>query len=275
MLERYLKKGYSYEDAEILSMTRQERLEYLCPYYDIPVNIQDYNLPDRDCKEIIYDFAAGDYDNPYDENKKTICKVVANHLDIAGFYGNIGYSYTDDGKTVVGRKNAYYSDEELFIMQVKAVRIAQDVHDQVHAENLIKDGMSEYEICKVYFDWMYKTFGFHQPKNGENHGIDKGKQMLFDHPYNCFISEKSACGSRAGAFSLVMHTEGIKCQSINVPGHYMNRVLLDGKEYYLDWANSFRDIKTPEQWLNNTVVNNKRLQPESYYLLPENKCLLF
>ena len=241
----YLKKGYMQEDAEILAMSKQERLEYLCPFYGIPVDSKDYNLKDSRFKNVIYAYVVGNYGVTIPaSDKKTAESVIKNHGDIVSFYINEKSVQKNGNGFVFGREGAMFSDEVLFLRQVKALRIIKRMHDQMHEKGRITDGMTEMEIAKACVRYLQEEVGIHVDKVHPSSTI-KGYGRLQDKDsiYNCVIGSFADCGPRGAVLAILLHLEGIKAQTTSVDiyidgkrnGHILCRAILDGQEYYIDW----------------------------------------
>ncbi len=240
--------GYSEEEAGILAMTKQERLEYLCPYYDIPVDKKEYEYTDKRYRSAIYSFVVGDFDASV-ENRSDLKTIVVNHCDIVSFFNTVGSRSTADRKKVF-YYSEYMSAEELFIRQVLAVRKVEEIHRRLHDEGVVVDGMTEYQKAYAISEWLWNNIGQKQSRG-------KAVRIEVDSAYNCLYGLTSDCAARAGAYVMLLHREGIKAQSWHTHRsgasernmHVMTRAILDGKEYYIDWANKFRGIRTHEEWL--------------------------
>lgn len=254
--DRYISKGFSEEDAEILSMTDQERLEYLCPFYDLPVDKREYSYKDRFFMNTIYSFIVGDYGTTIPSgDKDTVKSVIRLHGDIVSFYINERIQVYDYSSTI-GRESPMFSDTELFLRQVKALRLIEEIHNEMRESGALHDGMSELEKAKACTKWISKNIGTNT-KNaiGSSFGGRPGVLQAEDSIYNCVTKKTVACGPRASVMTILLHLEGIKAHTIGVVrfvpernGHIMTRAILDGKEYWIDWQHEPMSIRTPEEW---------------------------
>lgn len=248
----YLKKGYPEKEAAVFSLSKDELLEFLAPIYGIPANIEDYDLADKDSRSIIYNFAVGKYQIRL-SNREQIRRIADNHGDIVSFFTNATVQ-AGTGFPVRGEKDPLPSYRTLFENQIRAVLYIQEIRDRYYTEGYLTDDMSEYEKAVALSHHIWRDLGQHQTSI---HTLET------DSAYNGLNRLPSNCGARSAIYTMFLHLEGIQAQTIpvlaidrNNDGHMLTRAILDGTEYYIDWANNFKGIRTPEEW--KTYDRSKR-----------------
>jgi len=141
-------------------------------------------------------------------------------------------------------KGAIYSNSTLYSQQVKGLREALHIVDQLHQSRNITDDMTDLEKANYYYNYLLAN---HQTPDTYNGSCElPGECMEQDTVYACLVNHTAYCGGKAATFNLLMHLEGIESESAGCwfkadagtqAGHVLSKCRLDGKTYYVDWGN--------------------------------------
>lgn len=141
---------------------------------------------------------------------------------------NIRYSSSaSKGNVVIAEASYIYTAEQVAEMQSEIDAAA----DKILAE--VKDGMSEYEIVKLFYDKLASEVEYNE--NSEN---------LRD-IYGALVTKSTVCGGYAKAFSYLCSRIGIESLTItgdfNSTPHMWNMVKIDGEWYHVDVTSGHSD----------------------------------
>ncbi len=141
---------------------------------------------------------------------------------------------------------------ECYERQKQAYFKALEIHDQLHESGKITDSMTQREIAQVYYNYMAELRETMRPGYGHNATIEQS--IIEDSAYGALCYKMAACGGRAAALNMLLHTEGIACCGLcgrvivtngEGGGHGVSYMILDGDVYLGDWGN-LRGIEPPE-----------------------------
>lgn len=259
-------------------------------FYDVAENLRYIEGPTKKnsvINDILYCFLRGRYNLHFqyktqsgaEKGEELIYRhfrdVCASYPDLAGFYAN-GNLETNIYRT----KGKWYLDiditgaaldcDALFLRQQQALTVCLSIYNGLRQQGKIRAGMSEKQIAEVYMQYL-------QSLNISTSGLPllsryMGQFMRYDSVYGCLILGRSDCVGRAATFNLLMHVEDISGQGISgrfinsYVGHELNRVVLDGQEYFCDWGNQiplcseaeltkvFLFNKTPLTWARSRAA---------------------
>ena len=116
-----------------------------------------------------------------------------------------------------------------------AMDAAIAVHDQLWSNGTLRDGMSQYEIAKVYYTWICQHCVY---------DYSAGDNSLSHIAYSLFHNGTAVCDGYTGAYNLLLKLEGISCTALNNSSHIWTVATLDGVTYHIDttWGDSGNTI---------------------------------
>jgi len=144
--------------------------------------------------------------------------------------------YIEDGYKVGGEyeirstthiSDAYKSgdDGQLSEEDKETLKMAKDVLDEV-----IEDGMSDYEKELAVYQWMVKNIG-----HGSGGVISRpGMRRSPFTPHDVLIDKDAVCVGYATTFRLFMNMLGMDCHIVHNDYHSWDLVQLDGDWYHVD-----------------------------------------
>lgn len=255
-------KSFTRGDVAIVSLAGHQAAVYQAQavYFGLPEGIRWRSAPVSQAdyeNNILYSFLLGHYRLdlrfPSQEAGREFARqliaengylqrLTASYPELMGAYCN-GQIRVDivNGVDSISVVDAALTDAELFDRQQQALREAQRISAVLHQNGVLDDSSSQYEIAQTYYDFL-RSLNVSVSGLSES-ASDRGRYMLYDSAYACLLLRRADCVGRAAAFDLLLHIEGIPAQSVfgfidgYTSGHVLNRVLLDGQEYFCDWGN--------------------------------------
>ena len=105
------------------------------------------------------------------------------------------------------------------------------VHDQLWADGLLTENMTETEKARVYYDWICANCVYDS---------DAGEDSISHIPYSLFEYGTAVCDGYTGAYNLLLKLEDIDCYALANSGHIWTVASLDGTEVHIDttWGDS-------------------------------------
>jgi hypothetical protein len=226
------------------------------PYFGLSKDItytKEASTYDQAINNILFNYLVGDYDmvfyyRDYDLTQKSYewynsffgdlnYKSLA-YGDLAGLFTNAWGDLNMDGgciSLVIHEVPASMSFEKLADQQDLGLDFAKNLVAQYHANGKIKDGMTDLEKAKVYYNYL-RSLPWHDSNPDGIYGVFNAQ---FDTIYSCFITHDESCAGRAAGFQMLMNLEGIKCMGVRGEcpggGHVIAAADLDGTIYYVDW----------------------------------------
>ncbi len=211
------------------------------------------------------DVANGSTFLAHNDRNKMRSLLMSTHTlynSILGAYVNAIQGDTMSGGYYLSYEPMVLSEEEVYDQTFAALDKALKIKEELHSNGTITDNMSQFEIVKVYYNYLINN-GYGNKAGGGPELRGTGKNMLYDSAYACLINKNAACGGRSAAFNLLMHVEGITAHGIrgrmNNNGHIISRVVADGKEYFVDWGNRkpIGNYEDTSKWFNFNYEDGK------------------
>ena len=246
-------KAFTRGDMAIISLSAYRLVEKLknATYFGLPADIKwipNSTYGTNVYNNILYSFLIGNYTlegaglNDVEINyaiggRKALAN---NYPDLIGFFSNTNSSLAGEaGNLYIAYEQNVFTAEQLYEQQMLALKAALQIKNELHSKGKIKDGMTEKEIARVYYDYI-STSGV--VAGGGNNPKINGMYVEWDSAYACLVAKVADCVGRAAGFNLLMHVEGIKAQGVSGTitgneGHVISRLILDGEEYFCDWGN--------------------------------------
>lgn len=167
-------------------------------------------------------------------------EIVNKYISLLGAFQNqYVIFYCEDGAYKIADLGGIgLSEKDLYDQMIESYEKAIEIHDKLHKNKKLADGMNEMQIAQVYYDYL------------ENYNVKVGDDTKAiannDSAYGCLVLKKAICSGRAAAFNLLIQTENIKTAALeyeiykegeHVMNHIMSYAVLDGAEYAIDWGN--------------------------------------
>ena len=209
-------------------------------------------------------FLAGEWDYLVDSDDISPLKKLHMKKDFAIEYNALLGAFTNQnrffalpntGVNLVGTAGVTpaYSREELMAQQQAVYEAACALHDRLWEDGSLHEGMTEKEICRVYFDCLVS---YHIPGSNTALGLDhyspdpeyRTQFMIYDCAYGALIGRIADCGGKAACMNLLMGLEGIRAYGLRGTllgpnsGHIVSYIILDGEEYAADYASSIHGL---------------------------------
>jgi len=102
---------------------------------------------------------------------------------------------------------------------------AVTVRDGLWDSGALAEGMSQYDMARVYFDWICENCVYDDTA---------GRGSLSHIPYALFHDGTAVCDGYTGAYNLLLKLEGISCYAQTSNTHIWTVAELDGVEYHID-----------------------------------------
>ena len=139
-------------------------------------------------------------------------------------YNYVSCTFTSDGDVTLTFA-ATGAEHDIETYRTAAMEAAITVHDQLWAEGLLHDQMSEMDKARLYYAWICENCEYDH---------NAGDDSLSHIPYNLFQSGLAVCDGYTGAYNLLLKLEGIACRGYYTENHMWTIATLDGVEYHID-----------------------------------------
>ena len=163
-------------------------------------------------------------------------KIMEQALSVVKSYCEQSYNSVLCSFSSAGKMTLTFSAVGLNTTQTESCRAstmesAIAVHDQLWADGLLTENMTEAEKARVYFDWVCASCVY-----------DSGatEESISHIPYSLFEYGKAVCDGYTGAYNLLLKLEDIDCYALSNSGHIWTVATLDGTEVHIDttWGDS-------------------------------------
>lgn len=146
-------------------------------------------------------------------------------------YNSVSCSYNLAGTVTLTFSSMGLTAEETASCRNSALESAIAVHDQLWAEGLLTENMTETEKARVYYDWICENCVY---------DYSDDESPLSHIPYGLFAKGTAVCDGYTGAYNLFLKLEGIDCYALSNTGHIWTVASLDGTEVHIDttWGDS-------------------------------------
>lgn len=142
-------------------------------------------------------------------------------------YNSVEISYDRFGNVSMWFSASSAGGNRLAQMREKAMARAIEVHDLLWSEGTLHDGMSQYEIARVYFAWLCDNCVY------DYRAVDN-EYSVSHIAYSALVLGKAVCDGYTGAYNLFLKLEGIECTALPNDTHIWTVATLDGTEYHID-----------------------------------------
>lgn len=149
-------------------------------------------------------------------------KMVQHYLDEAVLYleqgySQVGYRYDSQGNVTITFTDPSGSGRD------KALQKAIEIHDKFWGDGTLKQGMSQREIARVYFNYLCANCEYDYTYS------DASRTS-----YSALLKGKAVCQGYTGAYNLLLKLEGIECATAGTESHIWTTTVLDGTLYHID-----------------------------------------
>jgi len=240
-------------------------------------DIELYNNPKTDeeyTNNFLYSFVRGDFEYSYLLRNQIKAQYILENemhgfplpnLLLTHMYETaLGYFLNEQANLIYFKDNKWYinlgpnitlseSPSDIKYQLIAAYNAAVEIHDDLHANGIIRVGMNELNIAKAYTNYLKNNSGIQTADGRGNH------KMIYDSAYGALVNKNAACGGRAAATVMLLRLEGIKSsvlygRDISGQGHLVPYAVLDGKEYGIEWKNL--SLETAIQPISNVYALN-------------------
>ena len=147
-------------------------------------------------------------------------------------YNSAACTYTAQGSMTITFSSTAVQ-KELPAYRQATMDAALSVRQKLWQEGRLTSSMSQWEIARVYYDWICENCTYDSAAN---------ETALSHLPYSLFHKGLAVCDGYTGAYNLLLKLEGIQCGSRFSSDHIWTSAVLDGTEYHIDttWGDGAR-----------------------------------
>lgn len=128
------------------------------------------------------------------------------------------------------------------------------VHDLLWESGQISADMSQYDVAKVYFQWLCD--------NCEYDRVNARNESAHSHiAYSALIDGKAVCDGYTGAYNLFLKLEGIDCYALANNTHIWTVATLDGTEYHIDATWGDQDDRVEWSYFGMSEAASRQAHP--------------
>ena len=147
---------------------------------------------------------------------KTYCEQMYNSVSCKSY---------SSGKVQLTFSSTARSDAQLETCREQALAAAIRVHDSLWESGQLSYGMTEYEIARVYYQWLCENCRYD----------DAARDDSLSHlACGALVDGLAVCDGYTGAYDLLLRLEGIECTALMNADHIWTVAELDGKTYHID-----------------------------------------
>ena len=147
---------------------------------------------------------------------KTYCEQMYNSVSCKSY---------SSGKVQLTFSSTARSDAQLETCREQALAAAIRVHDSLWESGQLSYGMTEYEIARVYYQWLCENCRYD----------DAARDDSLSHlACGALVDGLAVCDGYTGAYDLLLRLEGIECTALMNTDHIWTVAELDGKTYHID-----------------------------------------
>ena len=232
VLPTYSKKGY----------TLEEMIESDGTFYGSPA-IGDREKIDADIRymlvngerKISLEYPDGTVTRQFaDQLLSAFLDVVRDYVEqtynsVTAFY----YLNGDRRQVEIVFSSSLYDESQIDRFREATMEYAIEVHDQMWADGMITEDMSEYDKARVYFTWICDHCRY-----------DHMDGLMSHSGYQAFATGLAVCDGYTAAYNLLLKLEGIRCGTYSTTNHIWTVAELDGETYHIDttWGDSASGI---------------------------------
>ena len=154
---------------------------------------------------------------------KTYCEQMYNSVSCKSY---------STGKVQLTFSSTARADDELESCRAQALAAAIRVHDSLWESGELSYGMTEYEIARVYYQWLCEHCRYD----------DAARDDSLSHlACGALVDGLAVCDGYTGAYNLLLKLEGIDCTALFNDSHIWTVATLDGRSYHIDvtWGDQY------------------------------------
>lgn len=140
-------------------------------------------------------------------------------------YNTVECSYDTTGRLTLTFGAVECPPEMLDAYRDYTLSAAVAVRDRLWNSGALTEDMSQYDMAKVYFDWICENCVY---------DTSAGRGSLSHIAYALFHDGVAVCDGYTGAYNLLLKLEGISCYAQTSNTHIWTVADLDGVEYHID-----------------------------------------
>ena len=174
---------------------------------------------------------------------KTYCEQMYNAVSCKSY---------STGKVRLTFSSTACTDTQLETYRTKALAAAIKVHDALWESGELSYGMSQYEIARVYYQWLCEHCRYDD---------GAGDDSLSHLAYGALVDGLAVCDGYTGAYNLLLKLEGIDCTALFNDSHIWTVATLDGRSYHIDvtWGDQYG--RTDLRYFGMTAEQSRKYHP--------------
>ena len=161
----------------------------------------------------------------------------------------------------------YFSKGQLMEQQKEAVQKAISIREELITSGKLNVSMSEKECCDAYYSYLSSQYIQSSSTKGIDHQaldpVYRTVFMRYDSAYACLVNKVADCVGISAGLTLLMNLEkisafGVSGKMIGAPSnHVLTYLVLDGEEYFSDFANNIATGHIDSDAIVNRFVVDK------------------
>ena len=174
---------------------------------------------------------------------KTYCEQMYNSVSCKSY---------STGKVQLTFSSTARADDELESCRAQALAAAIRVHDSLWESGELSYGMTEYEIARVYYQWLCEHCRYD----------DAARDDSLSHlACGALVDGLAVCDGYTGAYNLLLKLEGIDCTALFNDSHIWTVATLDGRSYHIDvtWGDQYG--RTDLRYFGMSAEQSRKYHP--------------
>ena len=174
---------------------------------------------------------------------KTYCEQMYNSVSCKSY---------SSGKVQLTFSSTARSDAQLETCREQALAAAIRVHDSLWESGQLSYGMTEYEIARVYYQWLCENCRYD----------DAARDDSLSHlACGALVDGLAVCDGYTGAYNLLLKLEGIECTALFNDSHIWTVATLDGRSYHIDvtWGDQYG--RTDLRYFGMSAEQSRKYHP--------------
>ncbi len=171
-----------------------------------------------------------DYGRPITQSDaQTLARVFSSQVKVycEQMYNSVDCQYyINSGLVTLRFRATACAGEELESRRAETMARAVEVHDALWQSGQLRADMSQYEIAKVYYQWLCENCEY------DRYGtVESSPSHL---AWSALTQGRAVCDGYTGAYNLFLKLEGIGCAAQANDTHIWTVAVLDGVTYHID-----------------------------------------
>ena len=174
---------------------------------------------------------------------KTYCEQMYNSVSCKSY---------SSGKVQLTFSSTARSDAQLETCREQALAAAIRVHDSLWESGQLSYGMTEYEIARIYYQWLCENCRYD----------DAARDDSLSHlACGALVDGLAVCDGYTGAYNLLLKLEGIECTALFNDSHIWTVATLDGRSYHIDvtWGDQYG--RTDLRYFGMSAEQSRKYHP--------------